>query len=115
MTNEEAIQILNLYDLGNTFLDIDGNPISPEKMANACDMAVLALKEHNNYKTAWENLKERIKEERKSCTGKSILFLEREETLTYIIDCMNASDEEIKNCHIACGLKETENDKRKSG
>lgn len=44
MTNEEAIQILNLYDLGNMFLDIDGNPIGYEKMASACDMAVKALR-----------------------------------------------------------------------
>lgn len=44
MTIDEAIQILNLYDLGNVFRDIDGNPISSEKMSSACDMAVEALK-----------------------------------------------------------------------
>jgi len=51
MTIDGAIQILNLYDLGNVFLDIDGNPISHEKMSSACDMAVEAL-----------NLKNRILE-----------------------------------------------------
>ena len=44
MKIEEAIQILNLYDLGNMFLDIDGNPIGYEKMSIACDMAVEALR-----------------------------------------------------------------------
>ena len=44
MTIDEAIQILNLYDLGNMFLDIDGNPIGYEKMSSACDMAVDALR-----------------------------------------------------------------------
>lgn len=44
MTVEEAIQILGLYDLGNMFLDIDGNPIGYEKMSSACDMAVEALR-----------------------------------------------------------------------
>ncbi len=43
MTSEEAIQILNLYDLGNIFFDIDGNPIGYEKMSSACDMAIEAL------------------------------------------------------------------------
>ena len=51
MTIDDAIQILNLYDLGNMFLDIDGNPIGYEKMSSACDMAVEAL-----------NLKNRILE-----------------------------------------------------
>lgn len=41
MTREEAIKILNKYDLN--FCDIDGNPIPPQDLAEAFDMAIEAL------------------------------------------------------------------------
>ena len=41
MTREEAIKILNKYDLN--FCDIDGNPIPPQDLAEAVYMAVQAL------------------------------------------------------------------------
>ena len=41
MTRQEAIKILNKYDLN--FCDIDGNPIPPHDLAEACDMAIEAL------------------------------------------------------------------------
>lgn len=43
MTREEAIEILNKYDL--SFCDIDGNPIPPQDVAEACDMAIEALQQ----------------------------------------------------------------------
>lgn len=60
MTNEEAIQILNLYDLGNVFLDIDGNPISHEKMSSACDMAVKALETVERIDTRKQELEKKL-------------------------------------------------------
>lgn len=44
MTRKEAIKILNKYDLN--FCDIDGNPIPPQDLAEAFDMAIEAL-EHD--------------------------------------------------------------------
>lgn len=41
MTKQEAIKILNKYDLN--FCDIDGNPIPPQDLAEAFDMAIEAL------------------------------------------------------------------------
>lgn len=46
MTREEAIKILNKYDLN--FCDIDGNPIPPQDLAEACDMAIEALEQELN-------------------------------------------------------------------
>ena len=41
MTREQAIKILNKYDLN--FCDIDGNPIPPQDLAEAVYMAIKAL------------------------------------------------------------------------
>lgn len=43
MTRKEAIKILNKYDLN--FCDIDGNPIPPQDLAEAFDMAIEALEQ----------------------------------------------------------------------
>ena len=43
MNKAEAIKILNNYDLN--FCDIDGNPIPPQDLAEACDMAIEALEQ----------------------------------------------------------------------
>lgn len=47
MTRQEAIKILNKYDLN--FCDIDGNPIPPQDLAEAVYMAVQALEQDLNY------------------------------------------------------------------
>lgn len=60
MTIDEAIQILNLYDLGNMFLDIDGNPIGYEKMSSACDMAVEALRISDRFRKRMEELEGKL-------------------------------------------------------
>jgi len=60
MTIDEAIQILNLYDLGNMFLDIDGNPIGYEKMSSACDMAVDALRTVEQIKARKKELESKM-------------------------------------------------------
>ena len=43
MTRKEAIKILNKYDLN--FCDINGNPIPPQDLAEAFDMAIQALQQ----------------------------------------------------------------------
>ena len=43
MTKQEAIKILDKYDLN--FCDIDGNPIPPQDLAEAFDMAIKALQQ----------------------------------------------------------------------
>ena len=43
MTRQEAIKILDKYDLN--FCDIDGNPIPPQDLAEAFDMAIEALEQ----------------------------------------------------------------------
>lgn len=43
MTKQEAIKILDKYDLN--FCDIDGNPIPPQDLAEAFDMAIQALQQ----------------------------------------------------------------------
>ena len=58
MTREEAIKILNNYDLN--FCDIDGNPIPPQDLAEACDMAIEALEQD---KPKWIPVSERLPEE----------------------------------------------------
>lgn len=46
MTRAEAIKILNKYDLN--FCDIDGNPIPPQDLAEAFDMAIEALEQEQS-------------------------------------------------------------------
>ena len=43
MTKQEAIKILNKYDLN--FCDINGNPIPPQDLAEALNMAIEALQQ----------------------------------------------------------------------
>lgn len=43
MNKTEAIKILDKYDLN--FCDIDGNPIPPQDLAEAFDMAIEALEQ----------------------------------------------------------------------
>lgn len=43
MTKEEAIKIINCYDIG--FYDLSGEKIPADKLAEAFDMAIEALKE----------------------------------------------------------------------
>lgn len=45
MTREEAIKIINCYDIG--FYDLSGEKISADKLADAFDMAIEALSEPN--------------------------------------------------------------------
>ena len=47
MTREEAIEILNLYDI-NYFYDLDGSKIPAEKVAEAFDMAIEALRKEED-------------------------------------------------------------------
>ena len=42
MTREEAIKIINCYDIG--FYDLSGEKIPADKLADAFDMAIEALK-----------------------------------------------------------------------
>ena len=42
MTREEAIKIINCYDIG--FYDLSGEKITADKLAEAFDMAIEALK-----------------------------------------------------------------------
>lgn len=45
MTRQEAIKILDRYDLN--FCDIDGNPIPPQDLAEAFEMAIEVLEQEN--------------------------------------------------------------------
>lgn len=45
MTRQEAIKILDKYDLN--FCDIDGNPIPPQDLAEAFDIAIKALQQES--------------------------------------------------------------------
>lgn len=56
MTKQEAIKILNKYDLN--FCDIDGNPIPPQDLAEAVYMAVQALEQEPKWIPASERLPE---------------------------------------------------------
>lgn len=47
MTKQEAIKILDKYDLN--FCDIDGNPIPPQDLAEAFDMAIQALEQEPKH------------------------------------------------------------------
>ena len=51
MTRAEAIKILDRYDLN--FCDIEGNPIPPQDLAEAFDMAIKSLEQ--NYGTGERN------------------------------------------------------------
>ena len=59
MTRKEAIKILNKYDLN--FCDIDGNPIPPQDLAEAFDMAIEAL-EQEKKRGKWIPVTERLPE-----------------------------------------------------
>ena len=48
MTKEEAIKIINCYDIN--FYDLSGEKISAEKLVEAFDMAIEALKERSKGK-----------------------------------------------------------------
>lgn len=54
MTKEEAIKIINCYDIG--FYDLSGEKISADKLAEAFNMAIEALKERPTGKWAYEKI-----------------------------------------------------------
>lgn len=56
MTREQAIKILNKYDLN--FCDINGNPIPPQDLAEAVYMAVQALEQEPKWIPVTEKLPE---------------------------------------------------------
>lgn len=64
MTKQEAVKILNKYDLN--FCDINGNPIPPQDLAEAFDLAIEALQQEPK----WIPVSERLPEE-----GLTVLIL----------------------------------------
>lgn len=54
MTREEAIKIINCYDIG--FYDLSGAKIPADKLADAFDMAIEALETQELYLKALERM-----------------------------------------------------------